>query len=483
MSTTLNITDFLAISPLLILLFGALILILLESFWVGASKKGGTTIAFITFLIALLAAAWAPASHSPLLTNWLQFDPLARFFALLFLAVGIGSVLLSEPFIERFNISCGEFLFLILSATAGLLLISSAADFLTLFIGFETLSIALYVLCGFIKRWLNTREASTKYFLLGALSSGFLLYGIALIYGAVGTTKFADLITGYHAIETASDKFLFLGGAAFVTMGLAFKAAIVPLHTWAPDVYDGSPTPVTAFMAVATKIGAFAAFIRVFMLALPQFSPIWNQSIAILVYPTLIYANFVAMRQIQLRRFFAYSGIAHAGFLLIPLAVGGNDALSALLFYLVIYALATLCCFAVMAFLDKRESGVFIHDLHGLYTRSPMLAIILSIALLTLAGIPPSIGFIAKFYVFKVAFQAGYYGLVIVGLLTTILSAYYYLRIVALMFAKAPSEEEKPIHSLPALSVATFCIAALLLLSIYPQPFLDLIGTVDKFKA
>lgn len=483
MNTSLSLTDLLALSPLLILLTGGLILILLESFCTTIVKKIAAPVTFITLLLAIGATIWSPAAQSPLLTNWLYFDPLARFFALLFLAIGLASTLLAIPFFKRFKPSSeGEYYFLLLAALFGLILISSSADFLTLFIGLETLSISLYILCAYIKAWTTSREAATKYFLMGALSAGFLLYGIALIYGAIGTTRFSDLLPGYQALASSSDKALFLGGAAFVTLGFAFKAAVVPVHVWAPDVYDGAPTPVTGFMAVATKIGAFAALIRVFMQALPQFNPLWHQAIAWLAVPTLIYANYVALRQVQLRRFFAYSGIAHAGFLLIPIAVGGEEAMSALLFYLVIYALATLCCFAVLAFLDKKEGGVYFNDLNGLYNRSPMLACFLALSLLTLAGIPPTAGFLAKFYLFKVAFQAGYYGLVIIGLLTTILSAFYYLRLVSLMFSKPTVDENEPTHSLPAYSVAVFCMVAILALSIYPEPLLNLIATIDKVK-
>lgn len=480
MNTSLSFTDILALCPLLTLLVGGLILILLESFCTAAAKKFAAPVTLITLLVAIAATIWEPVSHSPLLTNWLYFDPLARFFALLFLAIGVASTLLTIPFFKRFQASEGEYYFLLLSALFGLILISSSADFLTLFIGLETLSIALYILCAYIKAWHTSREAATKYFLMGALAAGFLLYGIALIYGAIGTTRFSELLPGYQALADSSDKALFLGGAAFVTLGLAFKAAIVPVHVWAPDVYDGAPTPVTGFMAVATKIGAFAALIRVFMQSLPQFNPVWHHAIAWLAVPTLIYANYVALRQVQLRRFFAYSGIAHAGFLLIPIAVGGEEAMSALLFYLVIYALATLSCFAVLAFLDKKEGGVYFNDLHGLFNHSPLLACILALSLLTLAGIPPTAGFLAKFYLFKIAFQAGYFGLVIIGLLTTILSAFYYLRLISLMFTKPAAEEKAPEHSLPAFSVAAFCLVAILALSIYPEPLFNLISTINK---
>jgi len=475
MNIVLNWVDFAAISPLLIILVGALLVLLLETFDESASKKYAGILTLATIALAIYAAIVSPPSHNNLLTPWLRFDSLERLFTVLFLAIGFGSALLSSSFFQRFEATRGEYFFLLLSALFGLILVGASADFLTLFLGLETLSIALYVLCGYMKKWEISHEAAIKYFLMGALAAAFLLYGIALIYGAVGTTRFDALLGGYHALAAGSDKVLFLSGIALVTLGLAFKAAIVPFHVWAPDVYDGAPTPVTAFMAVGTKVGAFAAFVRVFFDALPQFDILWHEGIALLAYPTLIYANIVAIRQQQLRRFFAYSGISHAGFLLIPLAAGTPDALSALLFYLVVYALATLGSFAVLAFLDERTEGVLLRDLKGLFRRSPLLAGVLALCLLTLAGIPPTAGFFAKFYVFKVAFEAGYYALVIVGLLTTILSAYYYLRIVAIMFAEVPEETASPKRSWPAALVGAAAFAAIAVISCFPAPLLQLL--------
>lgn len=475
MDITLSLTDFAALSPLLILLGAALVLLLVESFAPVAAKNLSFPIAIAGILAAMAASYFAPASHSQLLTPWLRFDSLARLFTIFFLIIGLGSALLASSFFQRFDASHGEYYFLLMSALFGLILIGAAADFLTIFLGIETLSLSLYILCSYMKSWEISREAALKYFLMGALAAAFLLYGIALIYGAVGTTRLDALLGGYNALSLTQDKALFIGGIALVTLGLAFEAAIVPFHVWAPDVYCGAPTPVTAFMAVGTKVGAFAAFIRVFFDALPQFNPLWNEGISLLAYPTLIYANAVAIRQVQLRRFFAYSGISHAGFMLIPLAAGTPDALPALLFYMAVYAIATLGCFAVLAFLDKDSEGVMLHDLNGLFQRSPLLSGIFALCLLTLAGIPPTAGFFAKFYIFKVAFEAGYYALVIVGLLTTILSAYYYLRIIAIMLAKAPEEETAPQITWPAGIVGLISFTAILIISCYPLSLLDIL--------
>lgn len=473
--SALSLHDLHALSPYLILVLTALCILLLEAFSSPLAHRFSASLTFLALAIALYAAYFAPASENRLLTPWLRFDALGRVFNLLFLGIGVFSTLLSAAFFQRFKkVSRGEYFFLFLSALFGLLLIGAAADFLILFLGFETLSISLYVLCGYMKKWTMSHESAMKYFFTGAIAAAFLLYGIALIYGAVGTTHLPSLNGAYHALATSSDQALFLAGIAFVTIGLAFKAAIVPFHAWAPDVYDGSPNPVTAFMAVGTKTGAFVAFSTIFLESLLQFDRFWNEGMAVLAYLTLLYGNFVALRQRQLRRFFAYSGISHAGFLMIPLVASTSDALPALLFYVVVYALATFGSFAILAPLDHREEGVLLEDLRGLFQRAPLQATILALCLLTLGGIPPTAGFLAKFAIFKVGFEAGYYGLVTVGLLTTVLSAYYYLRIVGAMLS-ASTETSKQVPPLPtAAFVGLVSFGAILLFSWFPAPLLAL---------
>jgi NADH-quinone oxidoreductase subunit N len=475
MNPTLTLADFISIGPLLIVLITALIIILIESFSENFSKKWSYLISIMGLGLAILGTLQASVSYHSLLTPWIQFDSLARFFTIFFLSIGIAVSLLSVSFFQKFKTSQGEYFFLLLAAIFGLILIGAAADFLTLFLGIETLSISLYILCGYMKKWGISHESSFKYFLIGSVAAAFLLYGIALIYGAIGTTQLDVLLSSYQAILSPTNRVLFFSGIAMVTLGLAFEAALVPFHNWAPDVYAGASTPVTAFMAVGTKVGAFAAFVRLFFGALPEFDLAWNQVMNILAYATLIYANIVALKQIQLRRFFAYSGISHAGFLMIPVVVGNQEALSALSFYLVIYAIATFGCFAVLVYLDRNEEGVHLQDLQVLFNRSPWLAALFSLSLLTLAGMPPTAGFIAKFYVFKVAFQTGYYGLVVVGLLTTILSAYYYLRIIGIIFSKT-NKEDKIIPSLPAAIVGIVSLVAIVVLSCYPTLIVNLIN-------
>lgn len=460
----LHSIDFAALSPLLILFTGSMLVLLFESFFSSASKKYGHFVTLAILLLAGYAALYAPASENPLIAPWLRFDATAHFFNLLFIAIGIAVVLISPNF-------HGEYFFLLLSSLTGLLLIGSSNDFLTLFLGIEALSIPLYILCGFIKKREISHESAVKYFLTGALATAFLVYGIALVYGAIGTTTFEGLLAKYQALSNTQDHSLFLGGIALITLSLLFKATIAPFHQWAPDVYAGAPTSVTAFMAVATKAGAFAALIRIFMEALPLFDARFNEVISWFAILTLIYANFVTLKQVQMRRFFAYSGIAQAGLMLIPLVVGTESAKEALLFYLVVYAIATLGCFAVLTALDERQEGVRLQDLRGLMKRSPLLCTFFSFCLLTLAGIPPTVGFLAKFLILKEAFEAHYYVLVTVALISSILSIYYYLRPIAIMIGSHPEYGSIKTKHWPNRLVGFAACLLIALLSLFPFSF------------
>jgi NADH-quinone oxidoreductase subunit N len=479
MDTRFTLTELSALSPLLILLVGALVILLVESYSSSWAKKSSAWTALATITIALCATMNMAGSEHPLLTPWLRFDAYAKFFTIFFLLIGFAATLLSTDFFSHFQASRGEYYFLLLCSLSGLVLIGSSADFLTLFLGLETLSLSLYILCGYMKAWELSHESSMKYFLMGSLAAAFLLYGIALTYGAIGTTNFNALHEGYKNLTELNQRTLFQAGIALITLGLAFKATVVPFHVWAPDVYEGAPTPITAFMAVGTKTGAFAAFIIVFLVSLREFEPLWNQAIGLLAFPTLIYGNFAALRQTQLRRFFAYSGISHAGYLLIAIAAGTADTIPAICFYLVIYALATLGSFAAVAFIGNTNQTMTMRDLRGLFSRSPFLAGVLSLCLLTLAGIPPTAGFFAKFYVFKIAWSAGYHALVIVGLLASVLAAGYYLRIIQLMLSGTPEDEEKPKFSWPATFVSVFSVAAIILVSCYPAPLMTLLAKLE----
>lgn len=476
MIPSFGLNEIYTLLPLLVLLLGAVGELKLETFFPKAALKFSFPIAFITLFLTGAALYFQPSSTNPLLSDWLSFHSLDRFFSYFFLMIGFFSLLLSPSFLSKFGVNQGEFYFFLLSSVFGLFLIGSAADFLTLFLGIETLSIALYVLCGYKKSWEASSESSMKYFFIGAIGAAFLLYGIALLYGALGTTRFDQLMVGYQSLASNSSKFLFMGGIAFITAGLGFKAAIAPFHFWTPDVYSGSPTPVTAFMAVGTKVGAFVALAKLFLVILPNFNPLWNEGIAFLAYPTLIYANFLALKQTQFRRFFAYSGISHAGLLLFPFIAGTPDALAALLFYLVIYSLATFGAFSVLSLLDQKKEGVSFDDVEGLFKEHPVLAGCFTLLLLTLSGLPPLVGFLGKFYLFKTIFEAKYYALVILGLLTAVLSATYYLKIVSLMISNP--QKKKEVHfSWPVVTTLTICLGCICYISIFPDALQALISS------
>jgi NADH-quinone oxidoreductase subunit N len=468
----MTLQDSLPLLPMLILLVGGVVLLLLESFYVEVARKHSGKIGLATFSLAFISALPMAESKNTLLTAWLAFDRLSHFSSLFILSIGIGINLLSYPLFKKHPISRSEYEFFMIIASIGLLLIASSADFLTLFLGIEILSIASYILTGYIRNWNTSSEASLKYFFLGAIGAAFLVYGIALLYGALGTTRFEGLLNAYNALAAGQSLTLFWGGMVFITAGFGFKAALFPLQFWAPDAYEGAPTPVTAFMSVGVKTGAFLAFARVFFYALPEFSDLWSEGVGCIAVASLLYANLLALRQFNLKRFFAYSGISHSGFLLIALAAQGPQALSALLFYLVVYALATLAAFSVLALHDKGEQGIQMEDLKGMARSSPFSAGILIFALLTLAGIPPTPGFFAKLFLFQSAMQAGYYALVLIALLTTVLAFYYYLRIAAYLFATSTKPAEEPLYSRRVLALMSLTSFGLLLLIIYPDSLL-----------
>lgn len=461
--------DYISLLPFFVLLAGSLIVLLLESFFSHSSKTASFWMTVASIAGAALILFQVPAATSPLLTPWIQQDPFYKSASLIALGTGFLTLLMSILFFRQFKKGRGEFDFFLLMALMGLLFIASAADFLTLFLGLETLSLALYTLVGYMKQWRMSSEASIKYLLLGALGTALLLYGIALLYGALGTTSLTGLENRYASLTGIESLSFFWGGIVFITCGLLFKAAAVPFQFWAPDVYEGASTPVTAFMSVGVKAGAFFAFARVFAFGFQGLHPFFSEAIGTIAVITLLISNLIALRQLNLRRLFAYSGISHTGFLLIAVAIPGQQAIPALLFYLVIYAVATLGAFFVICLLDKDESGVYIHDLKGLSSRQPLLALLFAFSVLTLLGFPPTAGFFAKFFLFKSAIEAGLLWVVIAALLSTVISAFYYLRLIATAYTPLQEKEEpaKPLHW-ASLGALCFCVV-LLIISLFPS--------------
>jgi NADH-quinone oxidoreductase subunit N len=424
--------DLVLIAPELIVL-GAALAVLLADLWLPDERRG--------FLVAVcvagvLAAAWAAlrAPDGVGFSGMYVRDGLSRVAQVLALAaVGLG-LLVAPEYLRRFHLDRGEYYVLVLTAGTGAMVMAGSRDLLMLFLSLETLSIPLYILAAFSRASVRSQEAGMKYFLLGAFSSAFFLYGIALLYGSTGTTRLPDIAAA--VVQRPSD----LGttaGIALLTIGLGFKAALVPFHTWAPDVYEGAPFPAAAFMSVVAKIGAFAALLRVFPLTLGALAGQWALVLGVLAAVTMLVGNLAALAQTNYKRMLAYSSIAHAGYLLVGVAVASPAAVSAVMSYLAVYAAMTTGAFAVAIGLDRSGGEADrIDDYTGLAGREPLLAVAALVFMASLAGLPPTGGFIAKLGIFAAAVDAGPGGiaLALVGVLTSVISVYYYLRVPYVMF-------------------------------------------------
>lgn len=385
------------------------------------------------------------------------------------------AALLSQNYLRRFGLERGEYYALLLSSCLGAMVMAAGADLIVLFLGLETLSIPLYVMAAFGRGNVRSQEAGLKYFLLGSFSTAFFLYGVALLYGAAGGTGLGALAQA----ATGGGGVLLGAGVALLTIGLAFKAALVPFHAWAPDVYEGSPLPVTAYMAVIAKVGAFAAALRIFPAALAAISGQWIPLLSTLAIATMILGNLVAMVQRSMKRLLAYSSIAHAGYLLMGVAAGTPDGAWAVTFYLAVYLFMTLGAFGVVLLLERAgEEADAIEDYAGLGTRAPWLAGAMAVFMASLAGMPPTAGFIGKFYLFNAALGAGQVAVALVAALTTVVSVYYYLRVPFLMFTEAP-QPGVSIVAAPAVRFTIIAAAvAVLLIGIFPGPLTDAVRPV-----
>ncbi len=459
--------DLIVLLPELMLVGTALFVLLLDLFLHAEQRQWLLWVSLLGVVAAGVANGLIPTQGAPLMQEMIRFDEISKVLNFVFL-LGCGlALVLSADYLVRQGIARGEYYALVLLSTLGAMFMGSSVDLLMVFLGLETLSIPLYILATFLRRNTSSQEAGLKYFLLGAFSSALFLYGIALVYGATGTTQLS-------AMAQEKTSLLLYAGVGLLLVGLAFKAAAVPFHTWAPDVYEGSPTSATAFMAVAAKAGAFAALLRVFALALPPtLADSWTLLVGVLAVLTMVLGNVVAVVQLNLKRLLAYSSIAHAGYLLIAVASAQSATLmepatSSLLFYLLIYTLMTLGAFGVLLVAEGKGENLSMTDLGGLAIRHPWVAAAMAIFMISLAGLPPTAGFFAKFYVFRSAIQAGELGLALIGVLTSVVSVYYYLRVVYYMYMR-PAAVERPVH-ISTLALAGIALAAVgvLVLGIYP---------------
>jgi NADH-quinone oxidoreductase subunit N len=403
---------------------------------------------------------------------------------LLYFVTGL-TILLSYSYLKEERLYFGEYYGFVLLALAGMMVMVSSADLLTIYLGTELMSLSLYVMAGLKRAEPRSLEASAKYFVLGAFSSGILLYGISLLYGATGTTRLPAMAAAMAG--RSLDDPLLLSATILLAVGFAFKLAVVPFHMWTPDVYQGAPTSVTAFMAVASKAASFGAFLRVFVEGLGGLSANWSAIFLLLCIATLVLGNIVALVQTNIKRMLAYSSIAHAGYALIGVvaagrlggSAGGTNGIASVLLYIAVYTFMTFGAFAIVAMLRKGGlEGEDIEDFTGLAKRQPLAALLMMIFMVSLAGIPPTAGFIGKFYVFMSAVEAGMAWLAALALVFAAISAYYYLRLVMVMYMREPGDVTATSPRLvmsPTLTMVLACaVAGVVLFGLYPAPLVTL---------
>jgi NADH-quinone oxidoreductase subunit N len=470
---TLPSVDLRLIAPELILTAAAILVLMVGAF----TPRGGYPLLRWIAAIGVAAALWQVLRLGPGGSSFADMyvrDALTLVLQSIALVTALLAVVLSGEYVQRTRLENGEYYMLLLVSALGALLMAASSDLLMVFLGLETLSIPLYVMAGFARSDVRSQEAAMKYFLLGAFSTVFLLYGLALIYGAGGSTNLGVL-------AAAAPSLLLFTGIGLVMIGLGFKAAVVPFHAWAPDVYEGAPMPVTAFMSVIAKVGAFAAFLRVFSGALSaQFSE-WATALAVICVATMVLGNLAALRQTNLKRLLAYSSIAHAGFILIGVLSGSIPGATAVAFYLLAYALMTLGAFGVALMLQRDgQEADEIADLTGLASRSPMLAAAMTLFMVSLAGLPLTAGFFAKLYVFTAALDAGYAWVVIVGVLASVVSAYYYFRVAYVMYTGQPREDVVIAGGRWTGAALLTAAAGVLVLGIVPGRFVTFVQQVGQ---
>jgi NADH-quinone oxidoreductase subunit N len=404
-------------------------------------------------------------------------DPFARALKLLTLTGSAVTLIMSIDYWRGEGRLKFEFPILVLLATTGMLMMISANDLIALYVGLELQSLALYVVAAFDRRSAKSSEAGIKYFVLGALSSGMLLYGASLIYGFTGSTLFTDIAA---AVQPSGTNLGLIFGLVFLMTGFAFKISAVPFHMWTPDVYEGAPTPVTAFFAAAPKLAAMALTVRTLFAAFPSVTHEWQQIVTFLAIASMALGSFAAIGQRNIKRLMAYSSIGHMGYALVGLAAGTAEGVQGVIVYLAIYLAMTLGTFACI--LAMRRHGRMVEDidqLAGLSNTSPTMAFLLAMLLFSLAGIPPLAGFFAKFYVFLAAINAGLYALAVIGVLLSVVGAYYYLRIVKIMYFDAPAERFEP---MPGLLAAVLGASGLFILFyfVYPAPLVNVAEAAAK---
>lgn len=470
-----NLSDLTAIAPEICLLVLAAVVLKIELFF---TRKAGilqnVTIVglFITLMVTVMTAAEFPTGA---FNGMVAADGFTMFLKVVLLGVAVLTTLMSREYFSEPGFRHGEYYALMLLTTIGMMTLAAATDLVTLFLGVETMSVGLYILAGLRHDKPRSSEASLKYLLLGAFASGFLLYGMALLYGSTGgKTNFGEIaaVIGRMGSETPV---VLLAGVGLILIGLLFKVAAVPFHFWSPDVYQGAPTPVTAFMSAGPKAAAIAAAIRLMGWGLPDLAPVWGPVIWVVAALTMTVGNIIAISQKDIKRMLAYSSISHAGYLLLAVLAAGNPATrdaaaSGMLFYLAAYYLMNLGAFSIAILVSRaRENGDYqLDDYQGLAAQKPMFALAMTIFMVSLAGIPPTAGFFGKLFVFSAAVKAGYIWLVVIAVLNSVISAFYYLRLVVYMYMKPQTATAGSMRAPATAVVIAFCAIAIVALGLMP---------------
>lgn len=468
--------DLYLITPeMIVAAFGFLVLLLDVFLNKGEKKEHLGVISLIGIVLAGLYSLPQMGSVKSGFEGMFISDGYALFFKLTFLIIAFLTVLISIGYTQREGIAFGEYYALVLFATLGMMLMAAGTHLITIFLGLETMSISIYVLAGMMREDKKSVESALKYFLLGAFATGFLLYGIALIYGATGSLYLKE-VAEYIASKNLLRNPMLLMSLVFLTIGFGFKIASVPFHMWTPDVYEGAPTSITAFMATGVKAAGFSALVRVFFSALPAFRPDWTSIMWVIALATMTLGNIVAISQTNIKRMLAYSSIAHAGYILVAFVAGNDLGVSGILFYVMAYAFMNIGAFTCVILLGKKgEENTLISDYAGIGFKYPLLAASMTIFLLSMAGIPPLGGFMAKFYIFSAAVKSKFYWLTIFGVLNSAISVYYYLRVTVLMYFREPEREITGLQfSFASVLALILTVMGTLYMGIFPSNILSL---------
>jgi len=469
--------DVTAIAPIVWLTLGGAVALLVDAF---VRRQGSGHLTFVSVLFLALAGLSVvgrldAGASRVVFGGALIADAFSDYFNLIFVLVALLSVAVGAVYFAREEKPLPEFFPLVLFATVGMMVMAAANDFVTLFVGLETMSVALYVLAASRRHSLASNEAGFKYLILGAFSSAFLLYGMALLYGSTGTLQLSEMVRNVRADAAIADSAIFLAGWGLLVVGLGFKVALVPFHMWTPDVYDGAPAPVTGFMAAGVKAASFAALLRVAWTGMPVFLDAWGPLLQGLAIVTMIFGNIVALAQTDVKRMLAYSAIAHAGYLLVGIIAShpqaDDPAARGLLFYLLTYGLMNVGAFALVALVSHRDRELDqLAGFAGLAKRNPMVAATVAVFMLSLAGIPPTAGFWGKLYIFEAAVREGYVTLAVIALLNSAVAMFYYLRLIVVMYMREAEQEEYDGDSLQVGAVMAAVAVALLWIGLFPGP-------------